>query len=26
MLQVLDRLGPKDTGRFYDQRGKTVSW
>jgi NAD(P)-dependent dehydrogenase (short-subunit alcohol dehydrogenase family) len=26
MLKVLDRVGPKDTGRFYDQRGKPVPW
>ncbi|HKD12352.1 MAG TPA: SDR family oxidoreductase [Thermoanaerobaculia bacterium] len=26
MLPVLDRLGPQDTGRFYDQRGKRVPW
>jgi NAD(P)-dependent dehydrogenase (short-subunit alcohol dehydrogenase family) len=26
MLKVLDKVGPKDTGRFYDQRGKPVPW
>ena len=26
MLKVIDRLGPKDTGRFLDQHGKDVPW
>ena len=26
MLKVIDRLSPRDNGKFYDQRGKEVPW
>jgi NAD(P)-dependent dehydrogenase (short-subunit alcohol dehydrogenase family) len=26
MLKVIDRLTPKDTGRFFNQRGREVPW
>ncbi len=26
MLKVMDRLGPKDTGRFFNERGREIPW
>jgi NAD(P)-dependent dehydrogenase (short-subunit alcohol dehydrogenase family) len=26
MLKVIDRLGPKDSGRFFSERGREIAW
>ena len=26
LLEVMDRLGPEDTGQFFDYSGATVPW
>ena len=26
MLKVMDRLGPKDSGRFFNERGRNIPW
>ena len=26
LLKVIDRLGPKDSGRFFRERGREIPW